>query len=136
MAHSLWNLTDDQLGLTSHDPRKELDRFLASMPRSALQHTLSALGQGLFVRHSYQKPGGKGCLLYHLVGVKSKSQLFDYDFGSREMLITARRIVRWFDYGTLTDVMIADALAKHIAAREGAAARERDQVEPEPCCVE
>ncbi|HKB42274.1 MAG TPA: hypothetical protein VKD72_37955 [Gemmataceae bacterium] len=125
---SLLHLTDDQLGMTHADAREDLALVLEALPLPALVRTKEAAENGRFIRGAYRDAAGRGCVMHFLTGATSKTELLSYDFGSEQALWAARRIVRWFDYGTLSFEMVSEMLGEHIASRRAARRAEEEEL--------
>ena len=122
---SLVNLTDEQLGMVNADPVENLTLVLETLQLPALIRTKEAVDSGRFIRGAYSDTEGRGCVMHFLLGVTSKDELLRYAFRSEQVWWAARRVVRWFDYGTLSFEQVSQTLGEQIAKRRAARLAER-----------
>lgn len=118
-----WEISDLDLGMLESTPDRDLRQVANDLPVGDVTRALEAARAGRLIRGAYQDNQGRGCLLHFLTGVCSKRQLLDCDF-SEEAGLSARRLVRYWDYGAMTSGTVVSVLEDHLAIRRDANASE------------
>jgi hypothetical protein len=103
--------------MVGSDRIDDLRMVIRSAKLSGLRTLQLAIKERRLIRGSYVR-GTSGCILYWLVGVTSRSELLAYPFPSEAARWAARRVVRHFDNGTLTESEVSAILDQAIAERE------------------
>ncbi|HEV3143628.1 MAG TPA: hypothetical protein VGZ47_07040 [Gemmataceae bacterium] len=110
-----WFATDAELGMNGSNPMADLLVVANDQPLADVIRLKDAADQGKLIRHAYSI-ADRGCLLFFLTGIRSKDELLAYNFG-QEVGLSARRLVRAWDYGRMDEATVSCVLADHIAAR-------------------
>ena len=98
----------DDLDMSLGDPELDCVTTLAFFAPEARRRLLAALREGRLIRHKYQGDDcSRGCVMHMLdEKIVSKPTLLSYPFATEEVRLAARRLVRYWDGGVLTESML------------------------------
>lgn len=98
----------DDLDMSLGDPELDCVTTLAFFPPDSRRRLLTALREGRLIRHKYRgEDCSQGCVMHMLdETIVSKPTLLSYPFATEEIRLAARRLVRYWDGGVLTDSML------------------------------
>ena len=109
----------NEVDLTKGTPTSDFQTVLSVFPLDRLDRLRTSLRDEKVIRNHYVDSDGKGCLMYWLSNVESKCDLLAYDFGAdgAETLMAARRTIRRWDNGSLTQPTVTRILNLAIKTR-------------------
>jgi hypothetical protein len=122
----------DDLDMSVGEPTRDLRTTLNCFDGPSLRRLDSAFEMGRVITKKYVDSNGRGCLLFWLTdqSVKTKPELLKYDFGVvPDGLPAARRVIRYWDWGTLTVETVRAELKSALAVRREAETAEDEAVE-------
>jgi hypothetical protein len=118
----------DDLDMAGSDATRDLRAVLSFFPLTSLEKLRSAQDGNRLVRSRYRDAEGRGCLLYFLGDITSKPALMSYPFAAPDDLLTARRLVRHWDSGAITDEALRETLALAIEQRKEVNRQEEEAI--------
>ena len=113
----------DDLDMSVGEPMRDLRTTLSCFDVPSLRRLDSAFEMGRVITKKYVDSTGRGCLLFWLTdqAVKTKPELLKFDFGVvPDGLPAARRVIRYWDWGTLTAETVRSELKSALSVRDEA----------------
>jgi hypothetical protein len=122
----------DDLDMSVGEPMRDLRTTLSCFDGPSLRRLDAAFCEGRVITKKYSDTNGRGCLIFWLTdqSVKTKPELLKYDFGVvPDGLSAARRVIRYWDWGTLSFENVRAELKTALEVRDVAEAAEEAAIE-------